>query len=207
MASSVARSAAKREAIIAAATDLFIERGYDGVSVDAVVRQVGGSKASIYNYFGNKEGLFKAIIENNCQKLLESLQSAEVMNLTPRAALTVLGHQFISVILSPKAVALHQLIVAQSPQFPEMGKMFFEAGPARACEALEKYIKRQQELGKLRKCNTYRAAEQFYSMLYCLNHLRIMLDITPPISDEDAVDLVNDAVDTFMRGHGVRNED
>ena len=207
MASSTARSKAKREAIIAAATDLFIERGYDGVSIDAVVQQVGGSKASIYNYFGNKEGLFKAIIENNCHKLLELLQSAEVMSLTPRAALTVLGHQFLSVVLAPKAIALHQLVVAQSPQFPELGKMFFEAGPARACHDLEKYIKKQQSLGKLRKCNAYRAAEQFYSMLYSVTHLQIMLDVAPPLSDEDAVSLVNDAVDTFMRGHGVRSNE
>lgn len=205
MASSTARSAAKREAILGAATDLFIERGYDGVSIDAVVQQVGGSKASIYNYFGNKEGLFKAIIENNCQKLLESLQSAEVINLTPRAALTVLGHQFLCVILAPKAIALHRLVVAQSSQFPELGKLYFEAGPARACQALEKYIKQQQRLGKLRKCNAYRAAEQFYSMLDCTHHMQILLDITPPLSDEDTVNLVNDAVNTFLRGHGVNS--
>ena len=205
MASSTARSAAKREAIIAAARDLFIERGYDGVSMDAVVQQVGGSKASIYSYFGNKEGLFKAIIEDSCQKLLEPLQSAEVMNLTPRAALTVLGHQFLSVVLAPKAIALHRLVIAQSPQFPELGKLFFEAGPAQACQGLEKYIKEQQRLGKLRKCNTSRATLEFYSMLHGIKHLQILVGVAPPLTDEDVVNLVNDVVDTFLRGHGVNS--
>ena len=203
MASSTVRSTAKREAIIAAATDLFIERGYDGVSVDAVVQQVGGSKASIYNYFGNKEGLFKAIIEDTCEKILEPLQSTKVMELTPRAALTVLGHKFLAVVFAPKAIALHRLVVAQSPQFPEIGKLFFKTGPAQACEGLEKYIKEQQRLGKLRECNTYRAATQFYGMLHGISHLKILLEVTPLLSDEDRVNLVNDAVDTFLKGHGV----
>ena len=50
-------------ALLVSATDLFLERGYDAVSLDDIVQHAGGSKASIYKYFGNKEGLFKAICD------------------------------------------------------------------------------------------------------------------------------------------------
>lgn len=50
-------------ALLVSATELFLERGYDAVSLDDIVQHAGGSKASIYKYFGNKEGLFKAICD------------------------------------------------------------------------------------------------------------------------------------------------
>lgn len=57
------RGEERRLALLLCATDLFLERGYDAVSLDDIVNHAGGSKASIYKYFGNKEGLFTAICE------------------------------------------------------------------------------------------------------------------------------------------------
>ena len=51
----------RRLALLLSATELFQERGYDAVSLDDIVHHAGGSKASIYKYFGSKEGLFKGI--------------------------------------------------------------------------------------------------------------------------------------------------
>ena len=53
----------RRLALLISANDLFLERGYDAVSLDDIVNHAGGSKASIYKYFGNKEGLFTAICD------------------------------------------------------------------------------------------------------------------------------------------------
>ena len=51
-------------AFVISATELFLEKGYDAVSLDDIVNHAGGSKASLYKYFGNKDGLFKAICEH-----------------------------------------------------------------------------------------------------------------------------------------------
>ena len=53
----------RRLALLLSATELFLERGYDAVSLDDIVHHAGVSKASIYKYFGSKEGLFKAICD------------------------------------------------------------------------------------------------------------------------------------------------
>src|SRR5690348_14786308 len=54
------------QAIINAATEVFLERGYAEASVDAIVERAGGSKATVYAMFGNKEGLFEAAITQGC---------------------------------------------------------------------------------------------------------------------------------------------
>ena len=57
------RGQERRLALLLCATDLILEKGYDAVSLDDIVNHGGGSKASIYKYFGNKEGLFTAICD------------------------------------------------------------------------------------------------------------------------------------------------
>ncbi len=50
-------------AFLLSANELFLQHGYDAVSLDDIVNHAGGSKASIYKYFGNKDGLFTAICD------------------------------------------------------------------------------------------------------------------------------------------------
>src|ERR1700757_3401231 len=71
----------KSEQILSTATELFLRRGYDGVSVDEIVRAVGGSKTNVYNHFRNKEGLFVAIVKGLCEELLASFVTVDVSSL------------------------------------------------------------------------------------------------------------------------------
>ncbi len=52
------RGEARRSALLEAAREVFLEQGYEGASIEEIVRRVGGSKASLYAYFGSKQGLF-----------------------------------------------------------------------------------------------------------------------------------------------------
>ena len=58
-----ARGEARREALLEAARAIFLEKGYSGTSLDEVVKRTGGSKASVYKYFGNKEGLLLRVLD------------------------------------------------------------------------------------------------------------------------------------------------
>src|ERR1700733_4105475 len=51
----------RRERIVRAAWPLFVKKGYDNVSIDEIIGVVGGSKATIYAWFGGKEGLFEEV--------------------------------------------------------------------------------------------------------------------------------------------------
>ena len=57
------RGLERRMALLLSANTLFLKHGYDAVSLDDIVQHAGGSKTSIYKYFGNKDGLFSAICD------------------------------------------------------------------------------------------------------------------------------------------------
>ena len=201
MGGSTERSTQKKKAILATATDLFIERGYDGVSVDAIVKKVGGSKSNIYNYFGGKEGLFCAIVEDLSEQILSPLVEADVDNLPPREALTAIGKQVMSVVLSDRAIALLRIVIAQNQQFPELGQLFFNSGPKPRCQALAKYLQDQQDQGRLKPFDSERAAKQFVGMFLGINQMQRILGITPAPTSEEIASIVEDAVNTFLEGH------
>src|ERR1700739_2883357 len=86
----------KSEQIRATATELFLRYGYDGVSVDEIVRIVGGSKSNGYNHFGGKEGLFVAIVERLTEDLVATFATIDLSNVSVEKglrslALTLLG--------------------------------------------------------------------------------------------------------------------
>jgi TetR/AcrR family transcriptional regulator, mexJK operon transcriptional repressor len=58
---------ARRERIVRMAAPLFLKHGYDNVSIDDIIEVVGGSKATVYAWFGGKEGLFEAVVRQECQ--------------------------------------------------------------------------------------------------------------------------------------------
>lgn len=63
------KTAARREAILAAAKQVFQDMGYDGASMDEVAARFGGSKATVYRYFGSKEALFKELISRTANEM------------------------------------------------------------------------------------------------------------------------------------------
>ena len=69
-----ARGTARRDAMLTAALAVFLEHGYEGASIEEVMRRVGGSKASLYRYFGSKEGLFGDIIEAGCSEFMSGFR-------------------------------------------------------------------------------------------------------------------------------------
>src|SRR5438132_12954079 len=82
------RRDAKRTAILTAATDLIIERGYDGTSLDAIVERAVCSKSAIYELFGSKEGLLATLTEDIALELSHALHAFHVQHLDVRKALT-----------------------------------------------------------------------------------------------------------------------
>ena len=68
-------AAERRKAIVAAARDVFLERGYANSSIDAVVERSGGSKATVYQMFGNKEGLLAALVADGAEELAHLVEA------------------------------------------------------------------------------------------------------------------------------------
>ena len=81
------------------AAPLFLKKGYDNVSIDEIIGVVGGSKATIYAWFGGKEGLFEAVVRQKCHDVTLAIDVDTSGTLEEQ--LTRIGHSFLAMVLTP----------------------------------------------------------------------------------------------------------
>jgi TetR/AcrR family transcriptional repressor of mexJK operon len=100
----------RRERIVRLAWPLFLKKGYDNVSIDEIISLVGGSKATIYAWFGGKEGLFEAVVRQKCEDVVLAIHTDTTGSL--EAQLTEIGRSFLAMVLSPPILEFHRLMVS-----------------------------------------------------------------------------------------------
>jgi AcrR family transcriptional regulator len=131
------------------AADLFLKRGYDGVSVDKIVELAGGSKSTIYSEFGGKCGLFISSIESLCRESNEPLTKIDYTGLNLEESLKKLSFHILKLITAKRSVELHRLAVGEALNCPEVGEAWYTHGPARTASFIRAVLESHRaELGK-----------------------------------------------------------
>src|SRR5690348_9669432 len=141
--------ASKAESILAAAKRSFLAAGFGAVSMDAIAREAGVSKATVYAHFAGKEELFGAVIGRECERYFARFSAGELDPHDMRASLTVLGRRFLELVLSADAIALHRIILGEVTRFPMLGDVFWRAGPERERVQIEAFLKTAAASGTL----------------------------------------------------------
>ena len=188
----------RRERIVRMAWPLFLKKGYDNVSIDEIIGVVGGSKATIYAWFGGKEGLFEAVVRQKCRDVVLAIHVDTAGSLDEQ--LTEIGHSFLAMVLSPPILEFHRLMVSIGRTFPETGRLFFETGPASAYSIVATWIAKQQKDGRIGEEDPYRLAVLFLDMLIGEHQLSWLTGM-PRAARRDKIDeTVRIAVKVFLRG-------
>ena len=157
----------RQDEILAAAAELFLAEGYGAASMNKLIDRVSGSKATIYALFGNKERLFEAVVENIIDGTEDFVTARDVEGMPLREGLIAIGRKLIETATSESHVALARLVIAESPRFPELGRIFHERTSARFIRILSRFIA-AHATGVARSKPT-ELAEMFTGML--LHHL------------------------------------
>lgn len=190
----------KQQAIIAAATRIFLEQGYDQAGMEQIARAAGVAKQTLYNQFGNKEALFRAIITQRCTELLDTLLDSDPQADGIEQVLTRFATTLLDILLEPSALALHRLILAESRRLPRLGRLYYESGPARGNRRLAEYLQIQCGRGVLRIEDPELAARQFTGALVgSLRTRALVLDDAIPQAEIDAT--VRHTVQAFLALH------
>jgi TetR/AcrR family transcriptional regulator, mexJK operon transcriptional repressor len=189
----------KAESILAAATRAFLAHGFGAVSMDSIARDAGVSKATVYAHFAGKEELFGAMVGRVCEQHFETFSAQELDPADVRASLTTLGRRFLELVLSPDAIAVHRIIVAEVTRFPPLGEVFWRAGPERTLRQIEAFLRRATAAGCLRISRPRMAAEQFVGLMRGESHLRQLLRLETDADRLGIEDAVSGGVDTFIR--------
>jgi AcrR family transcriptional regulator len=188
----------RRERIVRMAAPLFLKKGYDNVSIDEIIGVVGGSKATIYAWFGGKEGLFEAVVRQKCDDV--TLKIDTDIRGTLEDQLTRIGRSFLEMVLTPPIMEFHRLMVSIGRTFPEAGRLFFEGGPVSAYSIVAEWIATHQKDGKLIGEDPYRLAVLYLDMLIGEHQLGWLTSMPRAARKDRIEETVRLSVKVFLRG-------
>jgi TetR/AcrR family transcriptional regulator, mexJK operon transcriptional repressor len=191
----------KQRDIAEAATRLFMAQGYAAVSMDAIARAAGVSKATLYAYFASKDRLFASLVGAACSRSGAGGVELAESGADLRAALTTLGGRVLRFMLEEQSLAIYRVVMAEAVRFPELGRAFYERGAGASRRNLAVWLGRQMEAGRLLPRDPGIAAEQFVSLLRTHLHMRALLGIDPPPTEAEIEATVAAAVETFLRAY------
>jgi AcrR family transcriptional regulator len=158
------RSDTKRDGIVQSAAKLFLEKGYENVSINDIIEVVRGSKSTIYSNFGSKEQLFEAVVQKLCSDVTIQIDTRPVG--TVEEQLTRIAHSFLSKVLSPQILSFHRLMTSIGRTFPAAGRLFYDTGPRTVYQLLAEWIALHQQQGNIRDdLDPQRLAVLFHDML------------------------------------------
>ena len=190
-------SEARRQEIVRKAAALFIEKGYANVTIDEIIRLIGGSKATLYARFGGKEGLFETVIKEPCVDVTHAIDIDPAGDVETQ--LTQIARNFLRSVLDPKILELHRLMVSIGKTFPAVGSFFYVSGPNTAYAIVANWMAKQQSAGKLGGGDPRQLAVLFLDMLIGEHQLALLT--SPRMSSPKAIDkTVRAAVDLFLNG-------
>lgn len=191
---------AKREAILAAATHAFFDKGFESTAIEAVAAEAGVSKVTVYAHFKTKTELFVAAVERECEKIRATLLFDDGQ--APlRERLTAFGHAMIAFLSRPEMLRFEQRIAAETERHPELGQCFLEAGPHRMLKALAGMIERAKARGELvGQVDPMLAAEQFASLVKGMADMDRRF--TGKVDRAASNRRIDAAVALFLKGYG-----
>lgn len=190
---------AKREAIIEAAAQSFMDAGFAATSIEQVAADAGVSKVTIYNHFGDKRALFVAAVERECQKMRGHFTIDVMPAGSIRDHLNTIGKAMFAFLSRPEMIQFERRIAAETETEPAIGLAFLEAGPWRMKEDFSAFLKHAAEFGELTVDDTYLAAEQFVSMCKGMGDLEHRFG--SHVSKEDSERRIAGAVEVFLAAY------
>jgi AcrR family transcriptional regulator len=198
------KTEAKRQAILKAAAEVFREVGFERASMSEICARVGGSKATLYNYFPSKDKLFFDVMLE--AKALEMKDIGAALNpdtddLTQE--LLHFGQKLLAVLYSPDAIAVRRLLIAES-RHSDVGKILFERATAPIERQVAEFLKKEMKRGNLRTADAKIAAMQLLSLLESELLQRVLLGVIESVKPVAISGAARRAVDVFLSGYGRR---
>lgn len=190
----------KRALIVAAATALFLELGYDRTSLARIAERSGVSRATLFKQFPTKAALFDAIVT-------ESWSTAGEEGPPPAGnvadGLGILGRRYAELLGRPRMSDLFRIVIAELPRFPELAQAQFSRGKMPYFESVRSYLQAEHEAGTVRVDDVDLAATQFLGMISNYVFWPTLLVPGWAVSAERVAEVVDEAVRTAVARYAV----
>ena len=158
-------SAKLSDRILDVATGRFLADGFGTTSIEAVAKRAGISKRTFYHRFNGKEALFEAVVRRMVQRWTPPIDAAMLEAPSLRDGLRRLAEHMLAVALTPEALALHRMLIAEAQRFPGLARIMHELAAGAGIERIARHLDEWLARGEMVAIDTRFAAEQFILMV------------------------------------------
>jgi TetR/AcrR family transcriptional repressor of mexJK operon len=197
---------AKRAAIVAAANALFMERGYAGVTMEAVAASASVSKMTVYGHFHDKAALFGAVVRAMSDQMVAVLTNLDQGDARLEPRLVAYGTALLTLILSPRIVAMSHVLMGMLMKDRALAESFYDAGPAHGRASLARFLAEAAERGEIALDSAEAAADDLIGLLEGDMQKRVALGVVPPPTPADIDRRVRRATGVFLRAYRVASQ-
>jgi len=190
----------RRNAIIEAATRVFLENGFEKTTMSDIADELGGSKATLYGYFSSKEKLFLEVMSilgdaHFAASFAELSTTGDIRDILRRFGISMLR-----ITTSAEALAMFRLMIAGSAR-PEIGRSMYAQGMQKGEVVIEALLKAAMDAGHLRKCNPQVAADHLRALLEAEFHARRIFSVIEVPSRQKIAAAVDRALDVYLAAY------
>jgi AcrR family transcriptional regulator len=194
----------KRRQIIEGARQVFMAQGFDAASMGEIARAAGVSKGTLYVYFTNKEQLFEAIVGQECRAQAEQIFAFDTTDHDVEGVLTRLGLGYVQFVCQPGRASPLRTVIGIAERMPEVGRRFYETGPALGIAHLGAYLIAQVTAGVLKVEDCEVAAAQFMESCLATMFKPVLFNFSAAPTPERIEHVVKIAVRVFLAAYRAR---
>ncbi|MBR8462303.1 TetR/AcrR family transcriptional regulator [Campylobacter sp. faydin G-24] len=191
------------ETIMNVGLELFLKKGYENTSLNDIVSKGGGSLASIYKFFKNKDGLFIAIIQENMDNVLKDLDEKMNMQISNdlEEILFRFGMIYLDLFCQKDSIALSRLVLSECYKSKDLCENFTTNIVGRTCKILTNYLQRDDIRPKLKNYDLNIIALKFCALVREPYHLdAVILGKEIKMDEKQKEENVRKVVDLFLHG-------
>jgi AcrR family transcriptional regulator len=190
---------AKTEAILDAAVEVIGQRGL-GAPMEAIAKRAGVSKQTVYNHYGSKADLMRALMHRRVESITAPLRDPGAVD-NPTETLEAYALSLLETVITNKSYSMMRVIMLGAGEMPDVAKEVFEAGPLSARRQLAAFLQTETELGRLKVEDFEQAAEFFSGMVMGHSQLRSLLRLPSDKTAAEFDGVAREAAQRFMRAY------
>lgn len=194
----------RRQRIVDIAAAAFREQGFDNTSMAEIASRVGGSKATLYNYFPSKEALLVEVTLQAARDHIEQAFSLLKPDPDLRSVLQRFCEHALRVFGSPAFISMRRTVIAESGR-QGVGPLFYENGPGKGAVKIESYLRSAMERGQLRQCDCRVAAQHLRGLTDAETLEPLLFRLVEEFTPEEISAIVSRALDVFFAAYGPRD--
>jgi AcrR family transcriptional regulator len=186
--------------VLQVAERLFLKKGYTATTIREIAAASKVSNATIVKYFGGKPELFVCIVGEVTKRLLGAA-AVDFADL-PDQGLKTWGAAVLRVLLEPQMVIAAKHLYSDVSLMPQLGRTYYEIGPAKLAANLSAQLKRWAELALFPDQDFLFAAQWFMHLLGGGVYHRVMIGLQTTATDAEIEETVDDATRIFLAAFG-----